>query len=141
MPNLPGNDSQRNPELSRQQTLRRAADTGSLSQDQKRLADLIQQIDSGVYFLPKTREAVELCRTNGCSLRTAYRWIDSRNKPRSETRPPRSDLWKELRFAMAALARADKLAAARGAAGEEIAKLEAAAGLARDMLDRWRAAR
>ena len=101
---------------------------------------LIQKIDQGIYLMPRTLRAVELAKEHGVTLRTSYRWIkrEENPKPAKHTHSPRTDLWRELRFARAALRRAERIAESSWPIEEEMALLEKISGFASVILAKWR---
>jgi len=54
-----------------------------------RVQELRSQLEKGVYLLPSTRQAVELCQKHGISLPTAYRHIRAKTVPTTSRRTGR----------------------------------------------------
>ena len=103
-----------------------------------RLASLIRKIEQGIYLMPTTRRAVELCLQHGITLRSAYRRAKSEGVIRPDPLPARGPVWLELRFARSALRRAEKKAEASGPTEDEIALLEKILVTIGGTVGRWR---
>ena len=117
---------------------------------QTRLARLREQIKNGVYLLPSTRRAVELCDKFNISLRSAYRYIKQDKVPSGEQRirkdgqkyslrprRVRSPVEKELRLAWQALNRAGVKASEQGILPEELDLLTRINGRSALLLESW----